>query len=248
MNSGTDGKPSRRKSDAPVGWRLVGLIILGVACIVAVAAYALQGKSSESNRADTAVEQGQDVQADAKTLAAGIQKECAKGKKVSPVIAPYCPKAKEVIEQPPIEGKPGREGPMGPAGPTGAPGRPGADSTIPGPTGPPGADSTVPGPGGQTGSPGADSTVPGPTGPPGADSTIPGPTGPPGADSTIAGPTGPVGPMGPVGPPGVGIVSVKCETDAPHNQLFTFTFTFTLSNGEVVPVTCQNAPTEGNSP
>jgi Collagen triple helix repeat (20 copies) len=245
MNSGTDGKPSRRKSDAPVGRRLVGLIILGVACIVAVAAYALQGKSSESNRADTAVEQGQDVQADAKTLAAGIQKECAKGKKVSPVIAPYCPKAKEVIEQPPIEGKPGERGEKG---------EPGANSTVAGPRGP-GGPSGPSGPPGAKGSPGrpggSGSTGPygptgpaGPTGPPGAE----GSPGQPGADSTVAGPTGSVGPAGSVGPPGVGVVSVKCETDAPHNQIFTFTFTFTLSNGEVVPVTCQNAPTEGNSP
>jgi hypothetical protein len=205
------------------------VLIAGVALVTGAFAWALVGKGSETGRADSAVQQGQDVQQDAKVLATGIQRECSKGAKAAPAIRPYCSTATEVINQPPIQGKTGDQGPKGdpgipgppgsvgspgPIGPAGATGRPGSNAT--GLPGDPGADSTVAGPRGADGSPGADSTVPGPIG-------SPGPSGPPGAN-------------GSPGADAPGIVSISCTSRR------STTFVFTFSDGQQQSVTC--TPTE----
>lgn len=244
--------PTRRHTAGGIraNWLLL-LILAGVAALTGAMAYAVAGKIAEGDRADSAIAQGQDVQADAKTLAAGVQKACAKGGVVARELAPYCPKATEIITQAPIEAKPGEPGkpgaqgvPGSPGSPgrqgspgrPGSPGSPGKDSTVPGPSGPPGADSTVPGPSGR---PGADSTVPGPSGPPGADSTVPGPSGPsgpPGADSTVPGPSG---------APGRGILRVSCSGGPLSEIVLTFMFT----DGTSQTVACDPAePTPPWSP
>lgn len=251
MNSDHDelsgsSEPTNPPRHVRRGSRLLQLVIVaGVAAVLGAFGWTWANKLSESDRADSATEQGQAVQADAKNLATGVRKECAKGKKASREIAPYCPKAKEVIEQKPIEGKPGADstvpGPPGPSGPPGASGKPGASSTIPGPAGAsgrPGANSTIPGPGGPTGRPGSDSTIPGPggpSGPPGADSTVPGPagpSGPPGADSTIP------------GPEGRGIVAISCSVNPWVMLLFTITF----SDGTAQTIECERPVTPVPTP
>lgn len=226
---------TRAKARYRLHW-LAAVLIGGVCLVVGMFAWALITKTSESDRADTAVAQGQGAQADAKTLAGGIQAACRKAV-VDPSIKPYCPKATEVINKPPIEGKPGPpgdEGPPGPPGPpgaTGSPGRPGA--TVTGPPGPPGSPGkpgeAVTGPPGVNGSPGAPgepgATITGPPGPPGspgADSTIPGP---PGADSTVAGPSG---------SDGRGVVTISCDSASLRRFVFTFTFT----DGTTQSVSC----------
>lgn len=227
MNSQEDD-PVRRRSKgirAPIV-----AVLASVAVLAGIVAYVLWGKDNEADRADTAAAQGQSAQADAKTLAEGIQKACAQ--KIAEV-AQYCERAKEVIAQEPIpgpEGKqgdpglPGSPGPSGPSGPPGSSGKPGA--TVTGPRGTPGAGSTVQGP---SGPPGADSTVAGPTGPPGVD-------GSPGADSTIAGPTGPPGPAGTNGQDGTSIVTITCTSRRPS------TFVFTFSDGTQQTVICTAPP------
>ena len=206
------------------------VVVASVAALAGFFAYALWGKSHEATRADNATVQGQAVQADAKTLAQGIQRACAA--KV-PEVAQYCARAKEVIAQSPIPGPEGKAGPAGPVGPSGPPG-------PSGPSGKPGA--TVTGPPGKPGTPGADSTVPGPSGQPGDDSTVPGPvgpSGPPGADSTVPGPVGPSGPPGANGADGTSIVTVACTSRRPA------TFVFTFSDGTQQTVACTTpVPTE----
>ena len=219
-------------------WLIVA-IVGGVCLVTGMFVWSLTGKLTESDRADTAVEQGQSVQADAKTLAVGIQKACAKGKKADPAILPYCQKAAEVVNQEPIpgpEGPPGDTGPSGPPGPSGPSGPPGATVTGPrGPAGSPGAAITGP-PGatvtGPPGQPGA--TVTGPPGQPGDTVTgPPGPSGAPGADSTIP------GPIGPSGADGRGVVNVTCDSNSIRRLVFTFTFTDgttqTVSCGGIAP-------------
>jgi hypothetical protein len=217
---------NRRHNPLVEHWQLFALIA-GIAVVVGMFSWAIVTKGSETTRADDATGTAQNQQADAKTLATGIDAACQQ-KVVNPAIKPYCPKAAEVINQPTIEGPegaPGAVGPSGPPGPSGPSGRPG----TPGASGKPGANATgVPGSPGDdaTGRPGSDSTVPGPggpTGPPGADSTIPGPTGPtgpPGADSTVP------------GAPGRGIVTVSCDT------ALMFTFTFSFTDGTTQTVSC----------
>lgn len=229
--------PTRKRDLPPHTRKLIAAGLICGSAVLGAFGWTWAGKLSESGRADNAVQQGQDVQADAKTLARGIEAECAKGKAVSKAIQPYCPKAKEVIAQPPIEGKPGKDGEKGDKGDPGLPGAqgtPGKDGT----SGTSGTSATQPPPGAD-GSPGADSTVAGPSGP----------SGPPGA--TVTGPMGPSGPTGPpgatiTGPPGRGIVSITCETDA-H---WVFVFTFTYSDGDEQRITCGGktpdpTPTDG---
>jgi hypothetical protein len=223
-----DSGETRRHNPIRAHW-LLFVMIAGVALVTGMFVWALVGKGSETGRADSAVQRGQDVQADAKTLASGIQKACTKTV-VDPTIKPYCPKAAEVINQPPIQGKTGDPGPMGaegPSGPVGPPGSPGPSGPA-GATGRPGANATgVPGP---AGPPGADSTIAGPAGPPGADSTV---AGPPGADSTIAGPPGADSTVpGPAGKNGTSITAISCTARRP------ITFTFTFDDGSTIPVTC----------
>lgn len=215
-------------SDGRLHWLAVAAI--GGACLIAgMFAWAFVGKLGEADRADTAVAQGQGAQADAKTLATGIQGACRKPV-VDPSIKPYCPKAAEVIGQPPIKGDKGDPGEPGPSGPPGPPG-----ATVTGPPGPPGANGS-PGPSGLpgaavTGPPGADGS-PGADGQPG--DTV---TGPPGADSTIPGPIGPTGPAGPSGPPGASaprVETIACDSNATRRTTFTFTFT----DGTSQTVTC----------
>ena len=207
-------------------------VLASVLLLTGIVAYVLWGKDNEAARADSATEQGQAVQADAKTLAEGIQKACAQ--KV-PEVAQYCERAKQVIEQKPIEGpqgKPGEVGPSGPPGPSGPSGPPGATVTGPrGPSGPPGA--TVTGPKGEPGD-----TVTGPSGPEGP----PGADGSPGADSTIPGPAGPTGPKG---EDGTSIVTITCTSKRPT------TFVFTFSDGKQQSVTCtvpESSPTPSRVP
>ena len=227
--------PTNHSHRPRAGWRytwLIAAIVGGVCLVTGMFAWSLAGKLTESDRADTAVEQGQNVQADAKTLAVGIQKACAKGRKADPAIVPYCQKAAEVVNQEPIpgpEGPPGDTGPSGPPGPPGPSGPPGA--TV---TGPPGA--AITGPPGPAGSPGAAVT-----GPPGTDGSPgqpgdtvtgpPGPSGPPGADSTIP---GPAGASGPSGADGRGVVNVTCDSNSIRRLVFTFTFT----DGKTQTVSC----------
>lgn len=201
-------------------------VLVSVAALAAIVGYFFWGKQDQSQRADTATVQGQEVQADAKILAEGIQKACARKVKE---VAQYCERAKEVIQQEPIpgpEGKPGADstvpGPPGPSGPSGPPGAPGTP-------GKPGA--TVTGPPGPRGTPGADSTVPGDDGQPGADSTVPGPTGPPGPEGS-PGPSGPPGAQGTPGTDGTSIVTITCTSRRPTS------FVFTFSDGSTQSVTC----------
>lgn len=247
--------PTRRRRTAS-GLRLpwLAVAIIGGACLVAgMFVWAVVGKLTETDRADNAVAQGQGAQADAKALAGGIQRACQKTV-VDPAIKPYCPKAAEVISQPPIkgdkgdrgetgaqgppgpEGSPGPPGPPGTPGPPGAAGRPGSPGPAgangqPGTPGPPGAD-------GQDGAPGADGT-PGPPGPAGADGApgSPGPPGPPGAD-------GQDGTDGEDGADGRGVVNVSC--DSVRRVVFTFTYsdgtTQTISCGGVTSLTPSPSP------
>jgi hypothetical protein len=222
-------------------WRPIVALVISAAALFLILGYVFWGKLHETKRADDATGTAQNAQADAKTLAQGIQKACAQ--KVAEV-AQYCETANQVIQQKTIEGP---RGPTGDTGPRGIQGSPGASSTIPGPTGKPGqpgkpgASSTIPGPGGPTGPPGSDSTVPGPggpSGPPGADSTIPGPTGPtgpPGADSTVPGPSG---------KDAASIVTITCTSRRPA------TFVFTFSDGTEQSVTCTApaSPTPTSTP
>ena len=212
----------------------LAVAVIGGACLIAgMFVWAFVGKVTQTDRADSAVAQGQDAQADAKTLAGGIQTACRKAT-VDPAIKPYCQKAAEVVSQEPIpgpEGPPGATGPSGPPGPPGPSGPPGATVTgPPGPAGSPGA--AITGPPGQPGD-----TVTGPPGQPGDTVTgPPGPSGPPGADSTIP---GPAGPGGPPGADGRGVVNVTCDSNSVRRQVFTFTFsdgtTQTVSCGGIAP-------------
>lgn len=214
----------------------VVVVVASVAALAGFFAYALWGKSNETTRADNATSQGQAVQADAKTLAQGIQRACAA--KV-PEVAQYCARAKEVIEQSPIPGPEGKAGPSGPPGPSGP-------SGPPGPSGRPGA--TVTGPPGKPGSPGADSTVAGPSGRPGGDSTVAGPSGPPGpsgapgspgADSTVPGPSGAPGRDG---EDGTSIVTITCTSRRPATFVFTFSDGTQQSVACTAPVTTETPP------
>lgn len=238
MNSQED-EPVRTRSKGE--WRPIVALIVSAAALFLILGYVFWGKLHETQRADDATGTAQNAQADAKTLAQGIQKACAQKVKE---VSQYCETANQVIEQKTIEGP---RGPTGDTGPRGVQGSPGARSTIPGPAGPsgkPGANSTVPGPGGPSGPPGADSTVPGPggpSGPPGADSTVPGPagpSGPPGADSTVP------GPAGPSGKDGTSIVTITCTSRRPE------TFVFTFSDGTEQSVTCTvpASPTPTSTP
>ena len=210
-------------------------IIAGVLLVTGGFSWALISKTGETDRADTAVQQGQDVQEDGKELARGIEKACAQ--KVT-AVAQYCAKAKEVIAQPPIEGKRGEPGATGAVGPTGPTGPPGARGSV-GPSGPPGKA-------GATGAPGGDSTIPGSDGSDGTD----GANGTPGADSTIQGPAGPVGPQGtpgadstvagPQGEAGRGVISVSCEA---NHLNWGLTFTFTYSDGTEQRIECAETVT-----
>lgn len=217
--SSQDAPTTKRRH--PPGWRLhwLAVALIGGVCLVAgMFAWALVGKSSETDRADNS-------QADAKTLATGVQQACQR-KTIDPAIKPYCSKAVEVISQPVKgdkgdageQGPPGPEGSPGPAGPSGAagspgaPGRPGANGS-PGADGQPGSDGT-PGPPGSDGSPGAVGS--------------PGPPGPPGADGS----PGPAGAEGPPGADGRGVVTVACDS------LRQITFTFTFTDGTSQTVTC----------
>lgn len=229
MNWGSDEGQSpqraknRRHNPLVEHWQLFALIA-GIAVVVGMFSWAIVTKGSETTRADVATGTAQDQQADAKTLATGIDAACQQ-KIVNPAIKPYCPKAAEVIKQPTIEGPEGAPGPVGPSGPPGPSGPSGRPGT-PGASGRPGANATgVPGDD-ATGRPGSDSTVAGPQGP----------TGPPGADSTIAGPAGPTGPPGAdstvPGAPGRGVVTVSCDT------ALMFTFTFSFTDGTTQTVSC----------
>jgi hypothetical protein len=177
------------------------------------------GKLHETRRADSATGTAQNAQADAKTLAQGIQVACAR--KVE-AVAQYCERAKQVIAQPPLPGPKGDKGDTGAQGIPGAPGTPGANGSP----GPPGANGS-PGQPGANGTPGAD----GSTGGPGADGSpgIAGPSGPPGADSTVP---GPAGPSGPPGKNAASIVTITCTSKRPA------TFVFTFSDGTEQSVTC----------
>lgn len=235
-SEGTGRPPGRNRRHNPLveHWQIFALVA-GVCVVVGMMVWSVITKGQETDRADNATGTAQVQQADAKTLATGIDAACRR-KTVDVVIKPYCPKAAEVINQPVIEGPAGRPGDVGPSGPPGpqgpsgkpgapgSPGRPGANATgVPGAdaTGRPGSDSTVAGPQGPPGSPGADSTIPGPVGPSGA----------PGADSTVP------GPVGPTGAPGRGVVTISCDTPL----MFQFTFTFT--DGTTQTVSC-GGPTE----
>lgn len=223
------------------------LAVVGGVCLVTVLfAWAIAGKGSEAERADSAVQQGQDVQADAKALAAGIQAKCAAGGQVAAELAPYCQKAREIITQPPIEGKQGERGATGAVGPAGAPGSPGR----PGSPGKPGAPGSPGSPGasgkpGQPGSPGVNATGapgdPGSPGQPGADSTVAGPSGPPGP-SGAPGVAGPPGAEGSPGQPGRGVVNISCDSERPA------TFTFTFTDGTSQTVECGGSSTPPSSP
>jgi type II secretory pathway pseudopilin PulG len=227
MSFQEDDEPMRKRTKGE--WRPIVALVISAAALFLILGYVFWGKFHETKRADNATSTAQNAQADAKTLAQGIQKACAQ--KVAEV-SQYCETANQVIQQKTIEGPAGPTGDTGPTGPRGIQGSPGARSTIPGPagaSGKPGANSKVPGPGGPSGPPGADSTVPGPggpSGPPGADSTIPGPagpSGPPGADSTVSGPAGKDAPT---------IVTITCTSRRPA------TFVFTFSDGTEQSVTC----------
>lgn len=211
MNS--QGEDPVRKKARGIRAPIVAVLasVIGLAAIVG---FVLWGKQGESDRADTATVQGQNAQADAKTLAQGIQKACAQ--KV-PEVAQYCARAKEVIAQEPIPGPEGKQGAQGDPGPTGPTGPRGS----PGPSGKPGATVTGPvgargstGPVGPRGSPGSDGT-PGSDGSPGADGT-PGADGSPGVD----------------GKDGTSIVTITCSSRRPT------TFVFTFSDGSQQSVTC----------
>ena len=239
--SSQEGEPVRKRSkgvQAPIV-----VLIASIALLAGIFAYAFWGKLHETQRADDATGTAQVAQADAKTLAQGIQKACAQ--KVAEV-AQYCARANEVIKQQPIpgpRGDPGQagangvqgpQGSPGPRGPAGSPGQPGANGTpgpagaegSPGASGPQGSEGS-PGPAGSDGAPGADSTV---SGPPGAAGS-PGPQGPPGADSTIP------------GPPGKEIVSITCTSRWP------VIFVFTFSDGTTSdPVECSVPETTPPTP
>jgi hypothetical protein len=213
--------PETPTSAKRLHWLAVALIG-GVCVVVGMFAWALITKTSETDRADSAVAQGQDAQADAKTLAGGIQTACRKTV-VDPAIKPYCPKATEVINQPPIKGDKGDAGAQGPPGPEGAPG----------PSGPPGA----PGVAGPSGKPGANGSpgTDGQSGPPGSDGSSgaagsPGPSGPPGADGS----PGPAGPAGADGKDGRGVVTISCDS----NSVRKFVFTFTFTDGTTQTISC----------
>lgn len=226
-----------RRRRGPSGWRLHWLAVacIGGACLIAgMFVWAFVGKVTEADRADSAVAQGQDAQADAKTLAGGIQTACRKAV-VDPSIKPFCPKAAEVIGQPPIKGDKGDRGETGPMGPEGSPGPsgpPGAPGS-PGPSGKPGANGT-PGADGQSGEPGSDGSpgAPGSDGSPGAQGST-GPAGPPGADGSPGAPGQP-------GADGRGVVSISCTSNSPRQ----FEFLFTFSDGTSQTVSCGGlAPT-----
>jgi hypothetical protein len=226
MNSEADSEPDlmRKRRGIKLPALMVGASLVILAGIIG---YAMNGKFSETNRADQATVQSQNQQAQAKALALGIKKACAQ--KV-PEVAAYCSRAQQVIEQKPIEGPQGIQGAVGPVGPQGSAG----------PTGKPGANATgVPGKPGPSGRPGANATgIPGAQGSPGGS----GPEGPQGSP----GPGGPEGSPGAPGSPGAagqngnGIVSVECSGD----QLQTFRFTFT--DGTTQTVEC--APSTTPSP
>lgn len=234
-----EDEPMRKRTKGE--WRAIVALVISAAALFLILGYVFWGKFHETKRADDATSTAQNAQADAKTLAQGIQKACAQ--KVAEV-SQYCETANQVIQQKTIEGP---RGPTGDTGPRGIQGSPGARSTVPGPTGAsgkPGANSTVPGPGGPSGPPGSDSTIPGPggpSGPPGADSTIPGPTGPsgpPGADSTVPGPSGPSG------KDAATIVTITCTSRRPA----TFVFTFSDGTNQSVTCTAPASPTPTTTP
>lgn len=232
----TNRPADRRRGSTGFRWALV--VVAGVAAVVGAVVYGFVGKATESDRADYAVEQGQDVQADAKTLAAGVQRACSKGGQIAQELAPYCPKAAEVIQQPPIQGKPGKDGKKGDAGVPGAmgsPGRPGAPGT-PGAPGSPGAEGSPgrPGADGSPGGPGSDGSPgqPGSDGSPGAQGS-PGKDGAPGKDGT----------PGKDGEAGRGVVSIQCDANAYHRVEFTFLF----SDGTSQTITC-DGPTPPATP
>jgi hypothetical protein len=211
-------------------------------------------KLHETQRADIATGTAQNSQADAKTLAQGIQKACAQ--KVAEV-SQYCERAKQIIDQPSIPGpkgdkgdagaqgvpgSPGPSGPSGPPGPAGSPGKPGANGTPgvngqpgePGANGTPGADGS-PGPAGTDGSPGPAGT----DGKNGADGT-------PGAQGT-PGPTGPSGPPGADGKDGKdapNVVQITCTSQ----RRTTFVFTFSDGSEQSVTCTAPTSPTPTSTP
>lgn len=200
------------------------------------------GKLHETQRADSATGTAQNAQADAKTLAQGIQKACAQ--KVAEV-SQYCERAKQVIAQPSIPGpkgdkgdtgaqgvpgSPGPSGPTGPPGPAGSPGKPGANGT-PGVNGQPGEP-------GANGTPGSDGT-PGAVGPSGP----PGPAGADGKDGTN-GTNGQDGKDGADGKDAPSVVTITCTSNRPT------TFVFTFSDGTEQSVTCTRpaSPTPTSTP
>lgn len=225
MNSQED-EPVRKKGKgirAPV----VG-VVASVALLFGIFGYAWWGKLHETERADTATGAAQNQQADAKTLAQGIQKACAA--KV-PEVTQYCERAKEVIAQPSIPGPKGDTGAQGVPGPQGSPGLAGRPG-VPGASGKPGANGS-PGPAGADGSPGpagADGS-PGPSGAAGS----PGPAGQDGADGTN-------GKDGADGQDGTSIVTITCTSRRQS------TFVFTFSDGSQQSVTCTTPPPESTPP
>lgn len=228
MNSEADNEPDlmRKRKGIKLPALVVGASLVILAGIIG---YAMNGKFSETNRADQATVQSQNQQAQAKALALGIKKACAQ--KV-PEVAAYCTRAQQVIEQKPIEGPQGIQGAVGPIGPQGSAG----------PSGPPGPGGSLGGPGkpGAGGTPGAD----GEAGPQGVEGSpgVNGPAGPQGSPGPAGaegspGVPGTAGSPGATGPDGKGIVSVECSGD----QLQTFRFTFT--DGTTQTVECAPSPT-----
>lgn len=200
-------------------------------------------KLHETQRADNATGTAQNAQADAKTLAQGIQRACAQ--KVTEV-AQYCERAKQIIDQPAIpgpkgdkgdtgaQGVPGAPGPSGPSGPPGAAGSPGK----------PGANGT-PGVNGQPGEPGANGT-PGADGSPG----MVGPSGPPGPAGAVGkdGADGKDGTNGTDGKDGTSIVTITCTSRRPATFVFTFSDGTQQSVACTVPASPTPTPTPTSSP
>ena len=224
MNSSGEDESPQVKAKIRDSW--LALVLLGgVGIVIAVTVYFLLGKTNEADRADHAVGTAQQQQQTAKTLAAGIASACAKGGAVAAELRPYCPKAREVITQAPIQGRTGDIGPAGPPGIQGPPGAPGSAGR-----------NGSPGKPGQNGTPGLNGS-PGAKGGPGSDSTVAGPpgaNGSPGADSTVAGPSGPPGATGPAGP---AVTPQGCQADVPATFWFSYGDPPTTSS-----VTCTPPP------
>src|ERR1700745_1320604 len=115
MNSQGD-EPVRKKSRGE--WAPIVALIASVAALFLISGYIFWGKVHETDRADAATGTAQSAQADAKTLAQGIQKACAQ--KV-PEVMRYCETANQVIQQKTIEGPRGATGDSGPRGVPGSP-------------------------------------------------------------------------------------------------------------------------------